>query len=657
MKPNEDTNTIHQIKKYAFILIAIWSILIGISMVWNYIQNKDGAILSASEAARTQFSMDVLSRRWNTEHGGVYVPVSEVTQPNPYLANVPERDIETPSGKKLTLINPAFMTRQIHELGFKVSNIRGHITSLNPIRTENSADEWETEALKKFEKNVKEVASVEMLNDELYLRLMKPLITEEGCMKCHQQQGYKIGDIRGGISSSVPMKPYIEIANNEIFNLFLWHGVLWAFGIIFLGFGTKQIIKNAKEREKLNIKLRETDERLKLAIEGTREGIWDWYVQTGVTYFNKRSAEIIGYALEELDLKKIEGWNFYSHPDDLENSNELLERLFLGEIEFYEFESRMKHKSGEWVWVLHRGKIVEWDNNGKPIRMTGTHTDITERKTAQEEIAKYVEELQMAHDTMEQTARDLVQLNVKLEESEKGLLESNANKDKFFSIISHDLKSPFNGILGITEMLVSDYDELTSYEIKEMIQVLRNVSVNVYDLLEGLLEWAKTQTDRMEYEFKSIDFYKSSSKIIDLLKITALQKNIFIKNGVKENTLIFADEKATETVLRNLIANAIKFTKPDGIIKIETEMRDDEIAISVSDSGIGMSEENRNKLFKIEVHHTTVGTNNEAGTGVGLILCKELVEKHSGKIWAESELGIGSKFVFTLPSMKFITLG
>ncbi|MBI9060317.1 MAG: HAMP domain-containing histidine kinase [Labilibaculum sp.] len=185
-----------------------------------------------------------------------------------------------------------------------------------------------------------------------------------------------------------------------------------------------------------------------------------------------------------------------------------------------------------------------------------------------------------------------------------------------------------------------------------MIQALRDTSVNVYELLEGLLDWARTQSNRMEYEFKNIDFYKSSSKIIDLLKTTASNKNIFLKNGIKENTLVFADEKAIETVLRNLITNAIKFTKPDGIIKVETEKRDSEIAISVSDSGIGMSDKDKNKLFKIEVHHTTVGTNNEAGTGVGLILCKELVEKHGGKIWVESELGVGSKFIFTLPSEK-----
>ncbi|MBI9060239.1 MAG: tetratricopeptide repeat-containing sensor histidine kinase [Labilibaculum sp.] len=239
-----------------------------------------------------------------------------------------------------------------------------------------------------------------------------------------------------------------------------------------------------------------------------------------------------------------------------------------------------------------------------------------------------------------------------LKKSKKDLMESNANKDKFFSIISHDLKCPFNGILGATEMLVSYYDELSSEEAKEMIQVVRESSTKAYELLEGLLEWAQTQTGRMEYKFENIDLYEQSTKTIELLKTNAQNKNIFLKNGVEENTIVFADKRATETVLRNLIANAIKFTKPDGIIKVETEKRDSEIAISVSDSGIGMSDKDKNKLFKIEVHHTTVGTNNEAGTGVGLILCKELVEKHGGKIWVESELGKGSKFIFTLPRVK-----
>ncbi|MBI9073674.1 MAG: PAS domain S-box protein [Melioribacteraceae bacterium] len=240
----------------------------------------------------------------------------------------------------------------------------------------------------------------------------------------------------------------------------------------------------------------------------------------------------------------------------------------------------------------------------------------------------------------------------KLSEAKEELELINKNKDKFFSIISHDLKSPFGSILGITKMLVTDYDDLTSEEIKEMVHILQNSSTKVFDLLEGLLDWARTQTGGMEYEFKNIDLFESSIKAINLLKNNAQNKNIFIKNGIKENTLVYADAKATETVLRNLITNAIKFTKPDGIIKVEAESKKNEIAISVTDTGIGMSEEDKNKLFKIEVHHTTVGTNNEAGTGVGLILCKELVEKHGGKIWVESELGVGSKFIFTLPSEK-----
>lgn len=653
MKQEKIGNTISQIKKYSVILLIMWSSIIGISMGWNYLHGKESAILSASETARTQFSMDVLYRSWNAGHGGVYVPVSEFTQPNQYLTNdVPERDIETPSGKRLTLINPAFMTRQIHELGFETSQIRGHITSLNPIRLENSADEWETKALKTFEENVREVTSVEMLHGKMYLRFMRPLITKKRCMKCHEQQGYKVGDIRGGISSSVPMEPYLVIASNEIFNLVFWHSFLWMFGVLLLGIGRKQLLKSDLEREKLYLQLHKTDERLKLAIKGTGEGIWDWDIQTGTTYFNKSSAEIIGYSLEEIELNNIEIWNSYIHPDDLKTSLQLLKKVFLGKIEFYELDLRMKHKSGKWVWVLHRGKVVEWDSDGKPIRMTGIHTNISDRKQVEEELASYTKELQMAHDTMKQNANELVLLNMKLEKSEKNLLELNTNKDKFFSIISHDLKSPFTGLLGITELLVTDYDELSSEEVKEMVQILRRSSITLYDLLEGLLQWAQTQSGRMEYQFEDIDVQKKSTKIIDILKTNAQNKNISLENKVKNNKIVFADNKATDTILRNLIANAIKFTQSGGVIKIETENREDAIAISVSDTGVGISEKDRNKLFRIEIHHTTVGTNNEAGTGIGLILCKELVEKQSGKIWVESELGKGSKFIFTLPKLR-----
>jgi len=237
----------------------------------------------------------------------------------------------------------------------------------------------------------------------------------------------------------------------------------------------------------------------------------------------------------------------------------------------------------------------------------------------------------------------------KLQETKTKLLESNANKDKFFSIISHDLKSPFSGILGITEMLQTDYDDYTNEEKKELIRVLRSLTLKTFDLLDGLLQWAQTQTGRMEYQYEMINIYECSLTVIEYLKGNALLKNITFENLVGPNITAFADKKATLTIIRNLVSNAIKFCDTNGNVKISATMFDNNIAISVTDNGIGMSKEDKEKLFKIEVHHTTVGTYNEVGTGVGLILCKELVEQQSGKIWVTSELGKGSKFTFTLP--------
>lgn len=243
-------------------------------------------------------------------------------------------------------------------------------------------------------------------------------------------------------------------------------------------------------------------------------------------------------------------------------------------------------------------------------------------------------------------------LNAKLNKSEKELLEINDNKDKFFTIISHDLRSPFGGLLGMTDMLVSDYDELSSDEIKEMIKIIKHSSNNIYELLNGLLEWARTQTGRMEYEFENLDIYENTVRTINFLKTNAFDKNIIIKNEINEKTFAFADEKATCTILRNLVSNAIKYSKPGEIVEISSENIENQVVISVSDNGVGMNEEDMNKLFKIEFRHSTVGTNKELGTGFGLVLCKELVEKQGGKIWVESELRKGSKFIFTLPLIE-----
>ncbi len=177
------------------------------SFLFQYREGHERIMKIAIATAENSFEKDLLFRRWAAMHGGVYVPITEKTPPNPYLTQVDEKNIETPKGKKLTLMNPAYMTRQSFELGKETSQYENHITSLNPIRPENKADEWETESLKAFEKGTEVISSIEEMEKEAYFRFMRPLFVEESCLKCHAQQGYSLGQISGGISVSFPFLP------------------------------------------------------------------------------------------------------------------------------------------------------------------------------------------------------------------------------------------------------------------------------------------------------------------------------------------------------------------------------------------------------------------------------------------------------------------
>ncbi len=265
------------------------------------------------------------------------------------------------------------------------------------------------------------------------------------------------------------------------------------------------------------------------------------------------------------------------------------------------------------------------------------------------EMTDYIEDLHAKEDALEENAFELIQLNIRLEESENNLREVNANKDKFFSIVAHDLKSPFVGLLGITELLDTDYDEFDEKEKKELIHSLHESSKNTFELLEGLLEWARAKQGRIEYNPKIFNLFRVSDSLTNLLKASAFKKEITLINSVDVNATVYGDRDMVSTILRNLIANAIKFTPRNGMIEVKSEVENGLMKISVIDSGIGMSQEDKDKLFRIDVSHTTLGTNQEKGTGLGLILCKELIEKHGTNIWVESEKGKGSEFIFTLP--------
>ena len=241
-------NSQQTLKRYAVAAALFWTVLIVVFLIWELAQHRSETADLAVQQATMAFEKDVLARRWAAEHGGVYVPVTPATPPNPSLSHLPERDITTPSGKHLTLLNPAYVTRQLHELQATFSGVRGHLTSLKPINPGNKADAWETAALTAFENGAKEYREVTTLNGRPYLRLMRPLKTEAGCLKCHASQGYKLGDIRGGISVAVPLEPFLVPRRADDLRSIMIYGATWLIVLTMIGMVTRRLLSQDHAR-------------------------------------------------------------------------------------------------------------------------------------------------------------------------------------------------------------------------------------------------------------------------------------------------------------------------------------------------------------------------------------------------------------------------
>ncbi len=246
----------------------------------------------------------------------------------------------------------------------------------------------------------------------------------------------------------------------------------------------------------------------------------------------------------------------------------------------------------------------------------------------------------------------IIETNHKLEEYRTELEQTLSSKDKFFSIIAHDLRGPFSGFIGLTAMLMEDYEELQKEDVITISNSLHSSAKQLYELLENLLEWSRSQMGKIEYHPINLDMYDIVLKITALLEAKSKEKNISLSNEVQPHTYVFADSNMVNTILRNLISNALKFTNSGGKVTINTKLENKMLNISVVDTGIGMSEEAISKVFQIDSKYTTPGTNNEKGTGLGLMLCKELIDRLGGDIKVSSTPNKGTTFTFTLPVPK-----
>lgn len=323
--------------------------------------------------------------------------------------------------------------------------------------------------------------------------------------------------------------------------------------------------------------------------------------------YEKSKEEIIGKKVFEIIPKQ----NF-------ENAFNSIQKVLAGETVFY--ESTFYYPNGQ-QHFLNLYYIPHSDIKGKVVAYYLLIQDITEQKIAEQQLKKYAEDL-------------------------KNL---NATKDKFFGIIAHDMKNPFASLLGASEVLSNDIYQYDLESIKKFGKLLNEAAKQGYSLLENLLEWSKSQTGNLAYNPQEVNVANLVAQNLTNVKMLANHKEIKLFSDISNDLKAFADKDMLNTILRNLLNNALKFTHRGGAVSVSAQVNSNDLILTVKDTGVGIPKNDLDKLFRIDIKYTNPGTANEKGTGLGLLLCKEFIEKHGGKILIESIEGKGSEFNFTIP--------
>ncbi len=376
-----------------------------------------------------------------------------------------------------------------------------------------------------------------------------------------------------------------------------------------------------RERKQAEEALRESEQKFRLLFENLPDVFYRIDKQGNFLLFSPSITQFLGYSPEEaLTLNARDVFVYQEQLDDFLMFLEANERL-------ENFEVLLKRQDGSYEWGSANARLYK-DPTGDVIGYEGIIRDFSVRKQAELELL-------VAHDELQKANMQLQELN--------------ASKDKFFSIISHDLRNQFTTLIGFSEIIDAKIDVYSRNRLKRAIGKLKSSAERLYGLFENLLTWSRLQRGAMVCQANIIFLFRIVEENMKMIETKAEMKHIFLKNEVSEDCIAYADQSMIDTVVRNLLSNALKFTDRGGEIVISSTIREQEIELSISDTGCGIDRDAAELLFRIDVNYTTKGTAGETGTGLGLILCQELVKKNAGQIWVESEVGKGTSFLLTLP--------
>lgn len=600
--------------RWLFLLsILVWSLAVFGMGAWHYKSNHSAFIDNARAAARSSIQKDKIYRHWATGHGGVYVPVTEQTPPNPYLQHVPERDLKTPSGRALTLVNPAYMTRQVHEIAQASFGSKGKITSLDPLRPENSADVWEKEALVAFAAGATEWSTFVLNQEDLYLRMMQPFITKEGCLRCHAHQGYKVGDIRGGISVAIPWAPYQQALTTNFSRLALGYGGIWLAGLGLMGLHRRSLAAFLRLRHDAAQKEKENLRHFQEIFNGVNDAIFLHDLYTGqILDINACAEREYGYTKPELTQLSIGSISADVPPFTADEAAEWMDKARNNENPTFEWRAR--HKKGHCFWVEVNMRKAHLQTH--PV-LLATVRNIEERKTNERILAKQQEELH----------------------------KRNTELERFNHTVSHDLKTPLVTIETFLGFLKVDLRRQDEDAVDRDVSHIRTATRQMAQLLDSLMQLARiSHVDHMQ----QCDFQQLATRALTLVAGPLEERgiNVSICAG---NIDLFGDQPRLVEIWQNLMENAIKYmgeqTRP--LIELGFEQSEAETIFFVRDNGIGICPEYTDKVFDLFEQLDK----NAPGNGLGLTLTRQIVEQHQGHIWVESAGNKqGSCFYFSLPT-------
>jgi len=585
----------------AAILIG-WTALICLLLFWNIQDLKKTEILLAENEAKISWQKDVLFRLWSAQHGGVYVPVSASTPPNPYL-DVPNRDV-TIAGRAYTLVNPAYMTRQLYDMAKKHLAIQGHITSLNPIRPENVADSWEKKALLAFEHGKKEYKEQVQRDGKPFVRLMRPFITEKACLKCHAKQGYKVDDVRGGISISVPMADFQAQYKSGAEKLWIAFLSIWFAGFIIIA-------------------------------------LMDRSIQDKISRLSRSER----HTTSILDNMDNAGFGLYivDKNHNIRHANSTMRRWFCsnpGQICYQVMHARAVPCVGcNLEEIIVEEKTVHYDlkNNDRIFDTIATPITLQDGTIAKMEIRTDITRQK--------------QSEIELLEAKETAESATIAKSAFLANMSHDIRTPLNGIIGMLRLTLE-----TELEVRQRKNLsAAKISADfLLGLLNDILDISKIDADQLVLENHPFQPAALINEVASIFTHEIKEKGLDFQVTIDKNLpeVVIGDSLRLRQVLINLIGNAIKFTD-EGSINVTVQppsIKQDTVTlkITVEDTGIGIAADTQATIFDSFSQADTSTTRQYGGTGLGLAICRRLAEMMGGSVEVSSTKGKGSAFSFTV---------